>query len=720
MRHEIDVQRAMRRFSKDTLDQLYSELLHKIHAAEPSSSRFALHAFSFLLSLREPLSPTSFLEALSFVNGKDGAVLQLPQLLGLTYNLITVDTKMNVLRFAHTTVQEYLEAQDDFSPLKIEAIIATSCLNAYLYHPVVDTGAGLSPTEHFYQYGALYWLEHYRVASATASEPRLLQMVRDFMLDDEGISLSFIGWLEDAEEYAKILPRHHLMKRHLAAVASEDPTLLFTLCVFGLADLLKQILDSSTPDVNAKNGSRQTGLYLACSTGCLAVVRILLEHGANANVSGGRVGTPLQAACFEGHINIVRLLIEHGADRKAKGLFDNAFQAAARGNHEDIATLLLQSDFGINDQNEYEQALQEASQTGFVDAIDYLQRTYGPSFGNARPAEFMAIRSALGRGQIGVLQRFIRRTADAKADLPADALAAAALNGHDGMVILLLDKGLDIEFEGQVGTPLRSASLLGYESTVRLLLNHGAKASASSSIGNALEAAAMNGYYSIVTSLLQEGVDANIQGGGYGTALQAAAYRGHTKVAEILLDAGAYVHSAGISEDAFHAAAEGGHEEVMRLFLDRGFRFLRPFPSAKHMRSPSPRYKDLLRSSSPDYRGQKNEHVFRRRKQDIRVNVSSESCRKTDLAEKEINANEEVASKGHLRVVETMLDNQIGRRGLGSEIRTFLYEAAKNGREEVVECFLGKKTVLVPYLKHALDAEVRDAAEQFSAEYCKV
>ncbi|KAL8879663.1 MAG: hypothetical protein Q9198_002769, partial [Flavoplaca austrocitrina] len=702
MRHESDVQEAMQRFSKDTLDQLYSEILQSIHKAEPSSSKIAVYAFSLLLCLHEPLSPASFLAAVSFADGKDGAVLQMPQLLRICFNLITVDTKMNVLRFAHTTVQEYLETQDDFHPTKTEGIVATSCLNSYLYTPVVDTGAGLSPTEHFHQYGALYWAEHCRATFATGSDSRLLQMIGDFMLEDEVISLSFSGWLEDAHEYAKILPRHHPMKRQLSAVGSQDQTLLFTLCVFGLANLLRQVVDVSTLDLNGKNDSGQTGIYLASSTGHLAVARILLQHGADVNVSGGRLGTPLQAACFQGHIDIVQLLIMYGADTKARGLFHNALQAAAKGNYEDIAMLLLQSGFGIQSQSEYDQALEEASQTGFINVVDYLQTTYGSTFGNARFAECKAMHAAIRKGQIGVLQRFIRGPTGPKAELPADSVATAALGGHDGMVTLLLDKGLSIEYEGQFGTPLRSASLLGYDSTVRLLLSHAARASASSSIGNALEAAAMKGYCSIVNSLLQARVDSNIKGGIYGTALQAAAYRGHTKVAEILLDAGANVHSAGISEDAFHAAAEGGHEEVVRLFLDRGFRLRLPFSSSTSalFNSPPPRYKDLLRSSSPDHRTEKNEHAFRRQRQNISVNASSNSCRNTDLIVKENHANEEIASSGHIRVAETLLDNQIGRE-LGAEITSYLSQAAKNGRKEVVECFLNKT---VPHLQEVLQA----------------
>lgn len=105
MRHEIDVQEAMRRFSEDTLDQLYFGILDNIRKAEPYSSKTAIHAFSLLLCLHEPLSPASFLAALALMGGKDEVVHQLPQVLRICFNLIIVDSMMNLLRFAHTSVQ---------------------------------------------------------------------------------------------------------------------------------------------------------------------------------------------------------------------------------------------------------------------------------------------------------------------------------------------------------------------------------------------------------------------------------------------------------------------------------------------------------------------------------------------------------------------------------------------------------------------------------------
>ncbi|KAL9633768.1 MAG: hypothetical protein Q9204_003260 [Flavoplaca sp. TL-2023a] len=689
MRHEFDVREAMRRFNRDTLDELYSEMLDKIRNAGAYSWKVAVHAFSLLLCLQEPLSPTSFLTALASVDGEHGAVLQIPQVLRICFNLIIVDLKMNVLRFAHNSIREFLELQTDFASHKTHGLVAKICLSSYSCSSPVGIKAGLSPTDHFYQYSALYWAEHCAAVFVSGEDIELVKLLEGFLIDDGAHSLAFSGWPKDAQEYAELLPRNHPLKKKLSAVSSQDQAFLFTLCVFGLADFLNYIIKSSATDWDQKNDSGTTALYLACLLGHLTIARFLLDHGANVNVGCGRLGTPLQAASFQGHIDVVRLLLENGADMKARGLFQNALEASTRGKHEKIAILLLQNGFTINGQDQYDQALQAASQTGFVQVVDHLRNTYGASFDRPHLAESRSIQAAIGKGQLGILERFMQRFPDPKAELPPNSLATAASGGHDSILRLLLDGGLDIEHEGQYGRPLRSASLFGHESTVQLLLNRGAKVSADSSVENALEAAVMNGHVSIVTSLIQEGIDPNIIGGTYGTALQAAAYQGHLNIATILLDAGAIVYSAGIAKDAFHAAAESGHEEIINLLLTRGYRIHDPLPGPRFRRSPPSKYQDLLRAASPSRR--------ERNHSSPRPNERNDALTKA-------------SSNGHLGVVKTILRAQTdhGMRISAEKIGSSMFKASTNGREDIIKCFLSENLDVDTCLNNVLNAAARN------------
>ncbi|HTY23893.1 MAG TPA: ankyrin repeat domain-containing protein, partial [Desulfomonilaceae bacterium] len=72
----------------------------------------------------------------------------------------------------------------------------------------------------------------------------------------------------------------------------------------------------------AGNASADAGLdqqiTQAAKSGDLALVKTLVEKGANVNAKGVNGRTPLMCATLEGHPKIVRLLINRGADINAR------------------------------------------------------------------------------------------------------------------------------------------------------------------------------------------------------------------------------------------------------------------------------------------------------------------------------------------------------------------------------------------------------------------
>ncbi len=728
MQHEIDVRRAMQRLSEDSLNRLYADTFSKISTAEPFTRSTAMRTFSFLLCMQETLSSTAFLTAIARTDSNCQAELKLPDLLKICFNMVVLDSKLNILRFAHVSVQEFLETQPDLATHHAHRLAAMSCLNMCMKGLPVGLEVGLCPAERFYHYSALYWAEHYRVAAVANTSDDLFRMVTEFVFDDEEISLSFVDWLGDAQRFSTALANHHPLKKALSAVMNLDNTPLFTACVFGLTSLLKIISQPANFDWNQKNDLGQTGLYLASATGYKEIVDLFIDHGADVNVSGGRHGSPLHAACFVGHTTVVQLLLDHGADTKSSGRFDNALQASLLGDNEEVALLVLGSGFGVFSQNDYDVILQQAAQAGHIEVVQLLQKTYASSFGESGSTQGKAIHAAIVKGRLGVLERFFWRPPGFKRYLPGDAISTAALGGQDHMIGLLLDKGLDVEREGPLGTPLRAASLMGHESTIRILLGRGAKIGACGSLGDALQAAATKGHVSITKLLIQEGADANSRGGYYGNALQAAAYRGHKKVIEVLLNAGADMHRQGLSRDAFHAAAEGGHYEIVNLFLERGFVFSHPPHLPLFYRRPPSRYKDLLRDASLSRAKKSREHdADQSRSQDWQNQSSAADLRHLLHASRYLKlaagdeddkpykrqgnsgtqtenyALQAAASKGRRSVVRLILDHWDLLDISSTEVHNALNEASTNGHEEVVRLLTTSKLDMVPYLVRALE-----------------
>ena len=74
---------------------------------------------------------------------------------------------------------------------------------------------------------------------------------------------------------------------------------------------------SITAPIDARNLDGSTALLRRRRTGRLAIVRLLVERGADVNLPGRSGATPLAAAAYMGSVPIVEFLIDKGADLNA-------------------------------------------------------------------------------------------------------------------------------------------------------------------------------------------------------------------------------------------------------------------------------------------------------------------------------------------------------------------------------------------------------------------
>ena len=384
MRHEADIRQAMGQFSQDTLEGLYAKTYQAICSEEKHARNIAIHAFALLLCLREPLSPNAFLGAIMKIDRGQQSDLQLSDLIRVCFSLIYFDSHLNALRFVHSSVQDFLEMQPGLTSTRTNQLVAISCLNACLYDIPTGLDHDLYPVQKFYHYAALYWAKHASVVLVRRHDEELDQMVKEFVFEEKEPSLPFIGWLEDVENCAKILPRHHALKKDLSALTSPSSTPLFTACVFGLDGILHNMKNNNHGiEWDQKNDLGQSGLYLASVFGHKNIARDLLNLGVDVHVNGGKHGSPLQASCFEGHIHISQLLLNSGANPNLSATFESALHASMLGGNEDIALMNFEQGFDINDQKAFDGALQNAAQTGNVRIVQHLQRRYGSLYGTS-------------------------------------------------------------------------------------------------------------------------------------------------------------------------------------------------------------------------------------------------------------------------------------------------------------------------------------------------
>ena len=593
---EVGLKNAIRQLPSVSLNDLYAKRFEDILQMDPVTQQIAFHTFSILLCTQEPLSPGAVLSATTTKDLK----LDVEALIDICSDLILVDSNLDVLRFAHLSVQEFLETKREFRTSLNHQRIARICLN--VCSECSSDSALLEPKTSFYHYGLLYWMWHCEILYHDLDGALYGQELEAFLFEGLDAGIHFLVWSEEIQRYAELLPRSHAMLRDLTAVCSETSSPIFTICLIGSPELLKRLSSGNGFDYNKKNFLGATALYLASAKGHTETVKCLLELGANPNIKGGWFDYPLHAACVNGHGNVTTLLLDHGADPSCNGKFSSAFEACAFGGQKAIAMTLLDS-WSILSQNQYDMVMEQAAYAGFSECIDKVLNKHGSQLGYLGSKQHRLIEQAIFRGHIGLLDRILSKSKPD--DLPEAGVYVAALAGRDDMVCYLVDKGLEQKQNSTLGTPLRVASLMGHVSTVRILIERGVDINFTGKVGNALEASAIEGHPSVTKLLLQHGIDVNIRGGLLGNALQTAAYNGHGEVFELLLAAGADVFGQGKFTDAFHAAAEGSHENLIGVLSDLGYRFQIEPPKRFYQQSfaKTKHYAWTFRDASPSRAG---------------------------------------------------------------------------------------------------------------------
>ena len=234
-----------------------------------------------------------------------------------------------------------------------------------------------------------------------------------------------------------------LLLEYEAKSKSDGITALHIACSYPTRALVRLVLDYGAY-IDAKDPSGQTPLYLATVGGFPSIVKLLLEEGARPNIiiSGRR--TALYKSGDNDPSDVVKLLLRYGADPDLGygRLGETKIYKAAWYNKLELVELLLQFGADVNIRN---RKLME-SYKGVREKV-----AHGILSGLSKEHSVM---NAWGKG----------------------ALHAAAYQGHEEMVQVLLSAGADFEAAGNDGTtPLYLAAQQKHRGVVQILLKAGAQ-----------------------------------------------------------------------------------------------------------------------------------------------------------------------------------------------------------------------------------------------------
>lgn len=287
-------------------------------------------------------------------------------------------------------------------------------------------------------------------------------------------------------------------------------------------------------EVRAPSGL--TPLMIAACRGHVAMVKLLLAHGADPLCVDSRAGASvLHKACQGGSLEVVRLLVEEGkafVDLPAATTGHTPLMDALWYKWPEIVDYLLKKGAGLNLSTHYGFTLQQ--HVAYERSVNFLDR------------ERFAQAERMVQAQFATNEQRVRN----------QRLMAAVNAGDASAVRTLLEEGADVHERFPIvngfnddHTPLHVACREGHAEIVAALLEKGADVNAVEPVFGAvpLHKAVYNGHAPITEMLVrQPGIDLNFQGATNGyTPLHDALWHGFADCALILIKAGARLDLLG-------------------------------------------------------------------------------------------------------------------------------------------------------------------------------
>jgi uncharacterized protein len=315
--------------------------------------------------------------------------------------------------------------------------------------------------------------------------------------------------------------------------------------------------------------------FSAAGRGDLGEVLDWIGRGIDVDLKNEFGWTALSEAALSCQVAVIRALLEHGADPNAEDLRGSTPVTWAV-----VRAQAWARDWpyrGEPDPRPMEMLLGAGGRLGLREAVlmgdDALARRLcdsDPSLNVSGEADFFVhdtyLMVATRLGFLDVARFLLDRGADIEGtdDLGATALMRAAEWGHPEIATLLIERGADVN-SGYGGdeTSLSEAAMHGQREIFDLLLSRGARR-------GILDAVAMDDA-GLVAGWLRDGADPNKFYCSCGRLAMYAVRRGNAEIVRLLLDHGAAHYHEGLDDRPLLAeAARHGHLEVARLLIERG------------------------------------------------------------------------------------------------------------------------------------------------------
>jgi ankyrin repeat protein len=383
-------------------------------------------------------------------------------------------------------------------------------------------------------------------------------------------------------KYVKMLLEHGVDPN---PVGSDDSPLLAAL-QNGYHDIVELLLHYGAPPsiILTHCGSMWTSLGMAMAQRSARYLRILLEHGADANDGSAELGRPLTDAVKGDQPEVVKMLLEHGAHANGCGAeWGKPLTIAILRGQQEVVRILLNHGADVNVCSvEFGNPLAHAVSSELQDILRLLP-THGAEPDGS--SSHRPLHLAADRRDESMARPLLESGADPKAEdetgrtllqlrcLGGVCPFSGILREPSPIAKILLDASAGVSATDRMGTNiLVVAAGAGSPNLMELLIDGGSHIDAiHSTRGTALMVAAESGDLDIVRLLIDNNAKVNESGVAHTTALIMAVRSGVVDVVQILFDAGADVNAIDTTHrTALIIAAEMGNFDIARLLITRG------------------------------------------------------------------------------------------------------------------------------------------------------
>jgi ankyrin repeat protein len=422
-----------------TLDETYERILLSIDKDDRVKAHTALQ---WLVCSVRPLRLQEVAEAVVLEPERhsfspEDRMFDPYDIISICRSLISISKDTSELRLAHYSVQEYLVSErirkgsaSFFGIIRVsaDALIAEVCLTYILLFDKPDSLSKTSLSEWpLLDYACKHWFRHARRLADESGRRNVSRLTEKLLLPHE--NFAFFNCLRVFE------PDRPWISFDPHKESSSLPAPLYYSSYCGLLDATRKLLHREA-NVEARGGHYSTPLNAAASrigfTGSEAVVRLLIQSKADANVADDRGWNALHHMCWFGNAQLAKLLLQSGADIEGQDLGGGGpmHLASFRG-HLSVIRILLEHNAEI-------------------DAKARLKRSRFEARLSNRRTPLM---EAAWNGQEETVQLLLDLGANINAvdDHGMTALIRAARCGHDKLVEILLSRGADATMKDKKG-----------------------------------------------------------------------------------------------------------------------------------------------------------------------------------------------------------------------------------------------------------------------------